>query len=162
MRKHNLTLVFAAFLIVIAAIYLGSPQPKANDKISEEHRMPQRVDNEEEYDEDQMKLKQADWSQEAAAHHQDMLNKYQKVLRTKKGTSVKSAGAGSIESFGSLNGVWYNRGPNNMPGAFKFAEMLDGTDTIYAVTHNHYSGEFNSKSYIYKGTVYNPSSGTMG
>ena len=46
--------------------------------------------------------------------------------------------------------------------SIRMAEMLDGTDTIYGVTHDHYSGEFNAKSYIYKGTIYNPTSGTAG
>ena len=49
-----------------------------------------------------------------------------------------------------------------MPGAFKFAEMLDGTDVIYGVSHNHYASEFNSKAFIFKGTVYNPNTGKGG
>jgi len=49
-----------------------------------------------------------------------------------------------------------------MPGAFLFAEMLDGTDIIYGITLNHYASEYNSTSYIHKGTVYNPTTGTGG
>ena len=96
----------------------------------------------------------APWTKENAAHHQEMLKRYAIAPSKSRGFSSYANGA--------IAGSWRNRGAKNMPGAFKFTEMLDGTDTIYGVTHNHYSGEFNSKSIIFKGTVYNPKSGTKG
>lgn len=129
---------------------------KESLKSPESAIIPEKFE-EEEFDEERMKRKLEDWSQSASNRHQKMLKKYEHVLQ---GSVYRAPGA--QESFGSLTGGWKNRGPRNMPGAFKFAEMLDGTDTIYAVTHNHYSGEFNSKSYIYKGTVYNPVTGAAG
>ncbi|OED42134.1 hypothetical protein AB832_03040 [Flavobacteriaceae bacterium (ex Bugula neritina AB1)] len=102
--------------------------------------------------------KNAIWTPEQAAHHQKVLTKLVRISKTfaKKETSA------TTYANGNLQGIWINRGPKNMPGAFKFAEMLDGTDVIYGVTHNHYVGEYNSKSYIFRGTVYNPTKGTGG
>jgi hypothetical protein len=109
----------------------------------------------EEFKEEEFEKKMAPWTEQDAANHQNWLNKLSKYAGNGSNTEA-------LESFGALSGTWKNRGPNNMPGAFKFCEMLDGTDTIYAVSWNHYSGEYNSKSLIFKGTVYNPTSGTMG
>ncbi len=127
-----------------------------DNQISETVAIPERME-EKVFDKEKTKLKLEDWSIDAANHHQKMLKKYKHVLQ---GNTYRAPG--DIETFGTLKGGWKNRGPKNMPGAFKFAEMLDGTDTIYGVTHNHYSGEFNSKSFIYKGTIYNPKTGTAG
>jgi hypothetical protein len=101
--------------------------------------------------------KNAIWTPEQAAHHQRVL---EKLVETSK--NFDSKGANIAYANGALAGEWVNRGPKNMPGAFKFAEMLDGTDIIYGVTLNHYVGEYNSKSYIHKGTVYNPNTGAGG
>jgi len=101
----------------------------------------------------------ASWTPEQSARHQEKLAKLPKISRQKNDNiaSVRSEYAD-----GALNGTWVNRGPKNMPGAFKFAEMLDNTDIIYGVTWNHYVGEYNSTSYIHKGTIYNPATGTGG
>lgn len=146
-------------LTLSALVYIGvnGTSSKADHQPKTEI-IPENVEREEEvYDEERMKLKNADWSLQNASHHQKMLQKYKHVLQP----SAQRA-PGDLETFGSLQGGWKNRGPKNMPGAFKFAEMLDGTDTIYGVTHNHYTGEFNAKSYIFKGTIYNPNTGAMG
>ncbi len=104
--------------------------------------------------------KNAIWTPEQAAHHQKILAK---LVKTSKNFEKKGASATTLTyADGNLQGTWINRGPKNMPGAFKFAEMLDGTDIIYGITHNHYVGEYNSKSYIFRGTVYNPTIGTGG
>lgn len=50
---------------------------------------------------------------------------------------------------GELLGEWKNKGPFNMPGAFQFCEMDEGTDTVYAVTCGHYGGV----QFIWKGTL---------
>tara|TARA_B110000967_G_scaffold144291_1_gene147688 strand:- start:432 stop:3095 length:2664 start_codon:yes stop_codon:yes gene_type:complete len=99
--------------------------------------------------------KTAIWTPEQAARHQQILVKL--VEKSKNFTKKEFARTAQNTTYanGALTGDWTNRGPKNMPGAFKFAEMLDGTDVIYGVSHNHYAGEFNSKSYIFKGTVYN-------
>jgi hypothetical protein len=101
--------------------------------------------------------KNAIWTPEQAAHHQQVL---EKLVETSK--TFDSNGSNNTYANGALVGEWVNRGPKNMPGAFKFAEMLDGTDIIYGITWNHYVGEYNSKSYIHKGTVYNPNTGVGG
>jgi hypothetical protein len=49
----------------------------------------------------------------------------------------------------SLLGTWKNRGPYNMPGAFEFCEVDEGTDTVYAVTCGHYGGV----QFIWKGLL---------
>lgn len=102
--------------------------------------------------------KNAIWTPEQALRHQKILQKLSLNARKyhfKRNTPVSYAD-------GNLDGTWKTRGPKNMPGAFKFAEMLEGTDTIYGITHNHYPGEYNSKSYIFRGTVYNPKLGKGG
>ncbi len=101
--------------------------------------------------------KDAIWTPEQAARHQKILKKLTSTSKSFGKTKFNNAYAN-----GALKGTWAIKGPKNMPGAFKFAEMLDGTDIIYGVTHNHYVGEFNSKSYIFKGTVYNPKTGNGG
>ncbi|WP_408043586.1 T9SS type A sorting domain-containing protein [Tenacibaculum litopenaei] len=102
--------------------------------------------------------KTASWTPEQAARHQQILTR----LTQKAKGFTQDRGKLTSYAGGSLQGKWTNRGPKNMPGAFKFAEMLEGTDILYGVTHNHYAGEYNSKSYIFKGTVYNPKKGTGG
>ncbi|CAM1374445.1 T9SS type A sorting domain-containing protein [Tenacibaculum xiamenense] len=102
--------------------------------------------------------KDAIWTPEQAARHQKILEK----IATSASNSLSRSITSNSYANGKLKGNWKNRGPKNMPGAFKFAEMLDGTDIIYGVTHNHYVSEYNSKSYIFKGTVYNPEKGSGG
>ncbi|GHC56148.1 discoidin domain-containing protein [Ulvibacter litoralis] len=102
--------------------------------------------------------KTAPWTPEQAARHQLILAK---LVETSENFSNGRSNTATYAD-GALAGKWVNRGPKNMPGAFKFAEMLDGTDIIYGVTHNHYVGEYNSTSHIYKGTVYNPTTGVGG
>lgn len=155
MKKRILSI---SLLALAAFSYWGLQDAKKESKPSTQAVIPEKVEREEEvYDEEKMKLKNADWSLQNASRHQKILQKYKHVLQPSA-----TRAPGDIETFGTLKGGWKNRGPKNMPGAFKFAEMLDGTDTIYGVTHNHYTGEFNSKSYIFKGTIYNPKTGTMG
>jgi len=101
--------------------------------------------------EEEMEGKNESWSSEQAAYHQNML-KTKLALTNSKGEYAD----------GDLTGDWKSRGPHNMPGAFKIADALDGTDTIYAVTHNHYSTEYAAKSYIFRGTVYNATTGSTG
>ncbi len=60
-----------------------------------------------------------------------------------------SGGGGASYASGQLSGEWKSRGPYNMPGAFQFVEMDEGTDTIYAVTCGHYGGV----QFIWKGTL---------
>lgn len=150
MKKHLYPYVLTLAFISAISIYYFSD---SSISTSEENQViPEKIE-EEEYNEERMKLKMADWTPEDAARQQAILLKYQNYFK-KQGKSTQTLGG--LESFGTLQGTWTVRGPRNMPGAFKFAEMLEGTDTIYGVTHNHYSGEFNSKSYIFRGTVYNP------
>ena len=107
--------------------------------------------------------KHAIWTPEQAARHQIILKKLSVIKKGfRKKELKKSLNENLIYGNGELIGNWKNRGPRNMPGAFKFAEMLDGTDIIYGVTHNHYPGEYNSKMNIFKGTVYNKTTGQGG
>lgn len=110
---------------------------------------------EEEFDQEEFEKKIAPWNEQEALSFQKNLKKFGKKPK-------QNRALGDLEQFGDLRGRWYNRAAMNMPGAFDFTEMLDGTDTIYGVTHNHYSAEYNSKSNIWKGTIYNPKTGTKG
>lgn len=105
--------------------------------------------------------KHAEWTPEQAARHQEVLRDLSTISATFNQSTQNRAN--TIEyANGALAGTWSNRGPKNMPGAFKFSDMLDGTDIMYAVTHNHYPTGYSSKSYIFKGTVYNPNTGSGG
>lgn len=155
--KNSITVAFLALgIFALSVILFNTTDNKLIFDDNVLHK-PEAIE-EEEYNEDKMKLKMADWSAEDAARQQVILSKYKTILSKNKGAQT----LGQNETFGTLQGSWSNRAPKNMPGAFKFAEILDGTDTIYAVSHNHYSGEFNSKSYIYRGTLYNPTTGGGG
>ena len=146
--------LIALFLGTLATFLYVNQLPT----VSSSEKRPVSYEEEESYDEEKMQLKMAPWSPEAAARQQAILEQYQASLNKNKSRRT----AGGAETFGTLKGTWTNRAPRNMPGAFKFAEMLDGTDTIYGVSHNHYSGEYNAKSYIYRGTIYNPATGKGG
>ncbi|CAL2079104.1 T9SS type A sorting domain-containing protein [Tenacibaculum sp. 190524A02b] len=143
--KLNITLFMVMTLLLVSC----KPSKKEALAIPKKHKKERKEENPDKY---------AIWTPEQAARHQKILatlsSKAQKFSRHKNGKPSYANG--------NLKGTWTNRGPKNMPGAFKFAEMLDDTDIIYGVTHNHYVSEFNSKSYIFKGTVYNPTKGTGG
>lgn len=142
MRTYQRTL-----LVIAVTFFCGCNSDWKKPTIEAEH--------EEEFNQEEFDKKMSDWSPKEAKTHQFWLNKLQQYRTETKGIEA-------LESYGSLQGEWTNRGPNNMPGAFKFCEMLDGTDTIYCVSWNHYSGEYNSKSLIFKGTVYNPQTNSRG
>ncbi len=137
------------YLLTLMIIFSCKLEKKDSVSIPQKHKKEKKEENPDKY---------AIWTEAQAARHQKILQKLSasaKKFNYKKGSSTSYAN-------GNLNGTWTNRGPKNMPGAFKFAEMLEGTDIIYGVTHNHYAGEFNSKAYIFKGTVYNPKTGKGG
>ncbi|WP_299134831.1 T9SS type A sorting domain-containing protein [uncultured Tenacibaculum sp.] len=137
------------YLLTLMIIFSCKLEKKDSVSIPQKHKKEKKEENPDKY---------AIWTEAQAARHQKILQKLTtsaKKFNHKKGSSTSYAN-------GNLNGSWINRGPKNMPGAFKFAEMLEGTDIIYGVTHNHYAGEFNSKAYIFKGTVYNPKTGKGG
>lgn len=145
---YTVSVLLVALFLTIAFLSLGE---KDNH---EKYRKPISHEKLEDDDDELQEAKVAPWSIENAARHQKLIEEYMQYTPKKRGLISYANGA--------LLGEWKNRGAKNMPGAFKFAEMLDGTDTVYGVTHNHYSGEYNSKSYIFKGTIYNPKSGTKG
>lgn len=151
--KRNIYTLCVLLLLLFVTVQLLT---KTDSSIKEETIYKPLVfsEHDDEDDERLQDAKVAPWSAEKAAIHQKLLEKHMPLIQSKRGVIEYANGA--------LLGEWRNRGAKNMPGAFKFAEMLDGTDTVYGVTHNHYSGEYNSKSYIFKGTIYNPKSGTKG
>ena len=146
MKKFQTSLVFLLTLssLFISCNFANSKLPLNKEK--EEHNPD----------------KKAIWTPEQAARHQQILA----TLTEKSDNFTKKKYAKSAQNTtyadGALTGDWTNRGPRNMPGAFRFAEMLDGTDIIYGVSLNHYAGEYNSKSYIFKGTIYNQTTQTGG
>lgn len=135
-------------LIIVLLIFGCTPNSKEQDTENSKLSLPTVVEHEEE---EHQEGKNEPWSAEQAAYHQNILKTKLAVNQTKQQYAD-----------GHLTGEWKSRGPHNMPGAFKIADALDGTDTVYAVTHNHYSTEYAAKSYIFKGTVYNPTSGSSG
>lgn len=146
----------SVFTVALSLVGIGFYLFTFNSSSSWLKPIDANYEHEEENDEEEFKKKTEPWSVENALRHQKLLAKTRALI------NKANRALGDEETFGALKGAWYNKAPMNMPGAFKFAEMLDGTDTIYGVTHNHYSGEFNSKSYIFKGTVYNPKTGNKG
>ena len=152
MKKKHLFLVILA--IFASFYYLNKPDI---DNLDNNYPITHHEREEENPD------KNAEWTPEQASRHQRILEGLSVQSKKFKKTQKLSRNSSDyIYANGNLTGNWTNRGPKNMPGAFKFAEMLDGTDIIYGVTHNHYAGEYNSKAYIFKGTVYNPTTGAGG
>jgi hypothetical protein len=149
-KVYFLLIVLAAFALFY---YLNNNKNNLNDNYPIAYH-----DHEEENPD-----KNAEWTPEQAIRHQRILKRLSAKAKTfNKTKTINKNGANNIYANGTLIGDWINRGPKNMPGAFKFAEMLDGTDIIYGVTHDYYGSEYNSKSYIFKGTVYNPLTGIGG
>ncbi|MEW7277168.1 carbohydrate-binding protein [Aquimarina sp. 2201CG1-2-11] len=144
-------------LLSITMVLALCMQWSCTSKIQKDNNRPIVQDNERKEKEEYNPDKDAIWTPEQAARHQKILKKL-----TSTSSSFNKGKFNNTYANGALKGTWKTKGPKNMPGAFKFAEMLDGTDIIYGVTHNHYVGEFNSKSYIFKGTIYNPKTGTKG
>ncbi len=157
MKKHYLSLLTCTLLLLSIQ--------SCKDKKTEPKLFPNKplVQETEHEDESINPDKFAEWTAEDAAKNQAFLAKMAKQNKgiARISATGKLSGTTSYAN-GALNGAWLNRGPKNMPGAFKFVEMLDGTDIMYGVTWNHYAAEYNSKSYIFKGTVYNPTTGTGG
>ncbi len=154
-RKLGLFTGLSLTAVGVVSMLFLSNSVKEDTFTSEKTFIPENVEyeHEEKESEEEQEAKFAPWSEEDALRQQKELAKF----------SVRNnARVTGTDSYGSLKGTWSNSAPRNMPGAFKFAEMLDGTDIIYGVTHNHYSGEFNAKSYIFRGTIYNPKTGTKG
>jgi len=144
---------------LILCVLIFSIQSCKNDTMgSDTYKYPISL-SEKEQEEENNPDKNASWTPEQAANHQKKLAKLSKFSKPidKNRSQISTSYAND-----ALIGNWINRGPKNMPGAFKFAEMLDGTDIMYGITWNQYVGEYNSTSYIYKGTVYNPTTGTGG
>lgn len=99
-------------------------------------------------EEDHPEGKNRRWTAKESKEYHKEFSKVQKSLAIiKRNKSRKTSGSGYAD--GSLNGFWQNRGPFNMPGAFQFCEMDEGTDTVYAVTCGHYGGI----QFIWKGTL---------
>ncbi|MCP4520902.1 MAG: hypothetical protein GY827_04285 [Cytophagales bacterium] len=149
--RLSLALVAAAGLSYFTISSLTSPTNSWEKPTNEEYAR-----EEGEFNQEKLNRKLAVWGEQEASRHQELLKKYG-VSASRKNKRTQQ-----FESFGSLQGKWSNRAPMNMPAAYKFAEMLDGTDTIYGVSFNHYTDQMNSRSYIWKGTVYNPNTGTKG
>ncbi len=146
--------------LIVVFISIGLISCDQNSKFSKKTTTPRpliQTEVKEERSSNPEKL--ALWTPEEAARHQEKLAGLPKISSTKN--KVTSSTNNSYAN-GTVNGQWINRGPRNMPGAFLFAEMLEGTDVIYGITLNHYPSEYNSTSYIHKGTVYNPVTGTGG
>ncbi|MGG8494943.1 T9SS type A sorting domain-containing protein [Tenacibaculum sp. TC6] len=137
------------FILLLLVISMACKQNTSSVAIPKDHEREEKNNNPD---------KQAIWTPEQAARHQKILKKLTATAQRFKNLKRPN----TTYANGNLTGTWKNRGPKNMPGAFKFAELLENTDTIYGVTHNHYAGEFNSKSYIFRGTIYNPKKGTGG
>lgn len=153
MKNRELILSLALLAFVIAPTVIEKFAP---EELRERWEKPlAMLEREKDEDEEFNPAKSAPWSAEQAAHNLLMIEKYMAAPRN------KSRAIGSFAN-GALQGEWINRGPKNMPGAFKFAELLDGTDTVYGISYNQYSQEFNARSVVYKGTVYNPKTGTKG
>jgi Secretion system C-terminal sorting domain len=64
------------------------------------------------------------------------------------GKSLLAKNADAFTDVSQL-GKWISKGPFNMPGAFEFCEVDEGTDDVYAVSSGHYGGV----QFIWKGTL---------
>ena len=80
---------------------------------------------------------------------QQFAKEYAIVQKNNRAVKIQAKGTNVGYADGNLHGFWENKGPYNMPGAFQFCEMDEGTDTIYAVTCGHYGGV----QFIWKGTL---------
>lgn len=153
--KKVLSITFASIGLFVAAFFVFNSN-------KEDWRKPLIGGEEEEYEYEEEEFNQEEYNKKTAVWDSKEALSFQKLLKKHSVTPRASRARGDVEQFGSLQGSWYNRAAMNMPAAYLFTEMLDGTDTIYGVSFNHYSGEYNSRSYIWKGTVYNPKTGTEG
>lgn len=81
---------------------------------------------------------------------QSFYEEQERVLESIRLAKAQNRANNGSYANGNLNGFWENKGPFNMPGAFQFCEMDEGTDTIYAVTCGHYGGA----QFVWKGTLW--------
>lgn len=90
--------------------------------------------------------KNRDWTEQEAQEYAANFELVRHSLAAVKSANARGDAA-MIDV--SLLGTWKNRGPYNMPGAFEFCEVDEGTDTVYAVTCGHYGGV----QFIWKGPL---------
>jgi Secretion system C-terminal sorting domain/Fascin domain len=90
--------------------------------------------------------KNKSWTAEDAAQYAANFELVQKSLQAGNSKTARSA-AGFTDV--SQLGKWVSKGPFNMPGAFQFCEVDEGTDDLYAVSCGHYGGV----QFIWKGTL---------
>jgi Secretion system C-terminal sorting domain/FRG1-like domain len=90
--------------------------------------------------------KNRSWSAEEAEANATTLELVQQSI-----TAGKSLLAKNAKAFTDVSqlGKWISKGPFNMPGAFQFCEVDEGTDDVYAVSCGHYGGV----QFIWKGTL---------
>lgn len=127
--KREILYGSAALLIAAGALYWDVKEMDAASR-------PELI----EHDEEMSDTKTRQWSSEEQRAHNDILSE---KLRNHPGRKSRSAVSSPV------SGKWVHRGPIGATGAFRFCEMDDGTDTIYAVTEGHYGGV----QAILKGTI---------
>ncbi|MGL1934483.1 MAG: discoidin domain-containing protein [Fibrobacterales bacterium] len=149
-----------ALSIVFYFIYTARPEVDGLTKATET-TWPQPLPAESEEDRERYgDHKRRPWTKEEAAFNK----KRYEDIRSPLSTTALGAPApvptleslAPAEKDGFINlanntfsGKWTSRGPKNMPGAFQFSEIDEGTDTVYAVSMGHYGGV----QFIYKGTL---------
>ncbi len=100
--------------------------------------------------------KRRHWTAEETRFYKERYAKIRSLLPATPQAAPSLASPPPVENDGFFNlanntfsGKWTSRGPANMPGAFQFSEVDEGTDTVYSVSCGHYGGV----QFIWKGTL---------
>ncbi len=90
------------------------------------------------------------WTAEEAAAYAENFGEVQKSLAL--GKSILAKGTAAFTDVSTL-GTWKSRGPFNVPGSFRFCEVDESTDEVYAVTNGHANGNIPNVEFIWKGNL---------
>jgi len=139
---RNYSLAF----IILGLFVAGSNTCRQKQKDTDSTAIPSLQENPEKEDGLLKKSKNRTWTEEEAQEYAAGFELVRQSIAAAKSAAAKGA---TPFTDVSLLGVWKNKGPYNMPGAFEFSEVDEGTDTVYAVTCGHYGGV----QFIWKGPL---------
>lgn len=149
MKRFTLA-VMTIFVVIISIFIITKNLPEKNDALtaaSKAIHKPKLIEGREDGGELESAYGDHKIQRRSAKEMETDQNEYDKI-RESLSSAKKRSGINQYAG-GALAGEWLCRGPYNMPGAWEFTEMDDGTDTIYAVTCGHYGG----MQFVWKGTL---------
>jgi Secretion system C-terminal sorting domain len=133
--------------IAIGFIAFKSPIYQKSIYLFDNEQRPVLRDQEEEKEDPN---KNRSWTVAEAAAYAEKFSEVQQSIGL--GRSLADKGTDAFTDVTTL-GTWKSRGPFNVPGSFRFCEVDESTDEVYAVTNGHANGNIPNVEFIWKGNL---------